>query len=292
MFFLKNKIVKAALIVAGAFVTSLGLNLFLEPSGIAPGGISGVAVLINKIAGGRIPVGVLTLVLNIPLFIAGYKELGKEFIVKSAVGTILYSVMLDVTVYLVEPMQRFFSTENYGEAGHTMLYAIWGGLLMGMGFGLIFRGGATTGGTDIGARLLQKKMSWLTLGQLVLSLDVAFLFVVALTYRSIIAAMYTGIAVFISSKVIDVVEAGVNYAKEIYIFTDKPEALASEILRQLERGVTKLNGEGMYTGKPVDILWCVVYNRQVPQLRRIVDRHDPNAFIIVNEVRETKGLRG
>ena len=279
---MKNKIIKAALIVAGAFVTSLGLNLFLEPSGIAPGGISGVAVLINKIAGGRIPVGVLTLILNIPLFIAGYKEL----------GTILYSVMLDVTVYLVEPMQRFFSTENYGEAGHTMLYAIWGGLLMGMGFGLIFRGGATTGGTDIGARLLQKRMSWLTLGQLVLSLDVVFLLVVALTYRSILAAMYTGIAVFVSSKVIDIVEAGVNYAKEIYIFTEKPELLASEILRQLERGVTKLNGEGMYTGKPVDILWCVVYNRQVPQLRRIVDRHDPNAFIIVNEVRETKGLHG
>lgn len=289
---MKNKIIKAALIVAGAFVTSLGLNLFLEPSGIAPGGISGVAVLINKIAGGRIPVGVLTLILNIPLFIAGYKELGKEFIIKSAVGTILYSVMLDVTVYLVEPMQRFFSTENYGEAGHTMLYAIWGGLLMGMGFGLIFRGGATTGGTDIGARLLQKRMSWLTLGQLVLSLDVVFLLVVALTYRSILAAMYTGIAVFVSSKVIDIVDAGVNYAKEIYIFTEKPELLASEILRQLERGVTKLNGEGMYTGKPVDILWCVVYNRQVPQLRRIVDRHDPNAFIIVNEVRETKGLHG
>lgn len=289
---MKNKIIKAALIVAGAFVTSLGLNLFLEPSGIAPGGISGVAVLLNKIAGGRIPVGVLTLILNIPLFIAGYKELGKEFIIKSAVGTILYSVMLDVTVYLVEPMQRFFSTENYGEAGHTMLYAIWGGLLMGMGFGLIFRGGATTGGTDIGARLLQKRMSWLTLGQLVLSLDVVFLLVVALTYRSILAAMYTGIAVFVSSKVIDIVEAGVNYAKEIYIFTEKPELLASEILRQLERGVTKLNGEGMYTGKPVDILWCVVYNRQVPQLRRIVDRHDPNAFIIVNEVRETKGLHG
>lgn len=289
---MKNKIIKAALIVAGAFVTSLGLNLFLEPSGIAPGGISGVAVLINKIAGGRIPDGVLTLILNIPLFIAGYKELGKEFIIKSAVGTILYSVMLDVTVYLVEPMQRFFSTENYGEAGHTMLYAIWGGLLMGMGFGLIFRGGATTGGTDIGARLLQKRMSWLTLGQLVLSLDVVFLLVVALTYRSILAAMYTGIAVFVSSKVIDIVEAGVNYAKEIYIFTEKPELLASEILRQLERGVTKLNGEGMYTGKPVDILWCVVYNRQVPQLRRIVDRHDPNAFIIVNEVRETKGLHG
>ena len=97
---------------------------------------------------------------------------------------------------------------------------------------------------------------------------------------------------FVSSKVIDIVEAGVNYAKEIYIFTEKPELLASEILRQLERGVTKLNGEGMYTGKPVDILWCDVYNRQVPEHRRIVDRHDPNAFIIVNEDRETKGLHG
>lgn len=158
--------------------------------------------------------------------------------------------MLDVTVYLVEPMQRFFSTENYGEAGHTMLYAIWGGLLMGMGFGLIFRGGATTAGTDIGARLLQKRMSWLTHGAAGTFIGRGFLLVVALTYRSILAAMYTGIAVFVSSKVIDIVEAGVNYAKEIYIFTEKPELLASEILRQLERGVTKLNGEGMYTGKP------------------------------------------
>lgn len=288
---LKNKIIKAVLIVAGSFITGLGLNLFLEPNGIAPGGISGIAVLINKLAGGIIPVGALTLGLNIPLFILGYKVLGKEFIIKSAVGTVLYSVMIDVTVYLVAPMQRFLSTESYGEGGHTMLYAIWGGLMMGMGFGMIFRGGATTGGTDIGARLLQRKMSWMTLGQLVLSLDVLFLFVVALIYQSVIAAMYTGVAVFISSKVIDLVEAGVNYAKEIYIFTENPAEMSEEIMQQLSRGVTKLNGEGMYTGKPVAILWCVVYNRQVPQLRRIVDRHDPDAFIIVNEVRETKGLR-
>lgn len=162
---------------------------------------------------------------------------------------------------------------------------------MGTGFGMIFRGGATTGGTDIGARLLQRKMSWMTLGQLVLSLDVIFLFVVALIYRSVIAAMYTGIAVLVSSKVIDIVEAGVNYAKAIYIFTEKPEDMSEEIMQQLKRGVTRLNGEGMYTKKTVAILWCVVYNRQVPQLRRIVDKHDPAAFIIVNEVRETKGLR-
>ncbi|MFR1517766.1 MAG: YitT family protein [Clostridia bacterium] len=287
---MKNKMIRAVLIVAGSFIAGLGLNLFLEPNGIAPGGISGVAVLIDKLAGGAVPVGALTLVLNIPLFIVGYKELGKAFILKSALGTILYSVMIDATVYLVQPLQRFLSTEHYGESGHTMLYAIWGGLMMGAGLGMIFRGGATTGGTDIGARLLQRKMSWMTLGQLVLSLDVLFLFVVALIYQSLIAAMYTGIAVFISSKVIDVVEAGVNYAKEIYIFTENPKVMSDEIMRELKRGVTLLNAEGMYTGKPVSILWCVVYNRQVPQLRRIVDKHDPAAFIIVNEVRETKGL--
>lgn len=288
---MRNKIIKAVLIVVGSFIAGLGLNLFLEPNGIAPGGISGVAVLLNKLIGGVIPIGVLTLVLNIPLFIAAYKELGKEFIIKSAVGTILYSVMIDITIYLIGPMQRFLSTENYGESGHMMLYAIWGGFMMGTGFGMIFRGGATTGGTDIGARLLQRKMSWMTLGQLVLSLDVIFLFVVALIYRSVIAAMYTGIAVLVSSKVIDIVEAGVNYAKAIYIFTEKPEDMSEEIMQQLKRGVTRLNGEGMYTKKTVAILWCVVYNRQVPQLRRIVDKHDPGAFIIVNEVRETKGLR-
>ena len=288
---MRNKIIKAVLIVVGSFIAGLGLNLFLEPNGIAPGGISGVAVLLNKLIGGVIPIGVLTLVLNIPLFIAGYKELGKEFIIKSAVGTILYSVMIDITIYLIGPMQRFLSTENYGESGHMMLYAIWGGFMMGTGFGMIFRGGATTGGTDIGARLLQRKMSWMTLGQLVLSLDVIFLFVVALIYRSVIAAMYTGIAVLVSSKVIDIVEAGVNYAKAIYIFTEKPEDMSEEIMQQLKRGVTRLNGEGMYTKKTVAILWCVVYNRQVPPLRRIVDKHDPAAFFIVNEVRETKGLR-
>lgn len=287
---MKNKLIKASLIVVGSFIASLGLNLFLEPNSIAPGGISGIAVLISKVFGGIIPIGVLTLVLNIPLFILGYKELGKKFIVNSMIGTILYSVMIDATVYLVKPMQRLLSTESYGDSGHTVLYALWGGLMMGVGLGMIFRGGATTGGTDIGARLLQRKMSWMSLGQLVLSLDVLFLFVVAITFQSIIAAMYTGIAVFVSSKVIDVVEAGVNYAKEIYIFTENPVEMSNDILKELKRGVTKLQGEGMYSGKPVTILWCVVYNRQVPQLRRIVDKYDPAAFIIVNEVRETKGL--
>ena len=284
---MKRNIIKTVMIVFGAFIAALGLNIFLEPNSITPGGISGLAMLVNRISNGLLPIGAMTFVLNIPLFIMGYRELGKEFIIKSVIGTVMYSIMIDVVSYIPKSVYKIFYT---GGEGHIMLYAIWGGLFIGLGYGMIFRGGATTGGTDIGARLLQRKMSWMTLGQLVLGFDVLFLIIVAVTYQSVVAAMYTGIAVFVSSKIIDVVEAGVNYAKEIYIVTDKPKEVADEILEHMQRGVTKLNGEGMYTGKAVSILWCIVYNRQLPQIRKIVDKHDPNAFIIVNEVRETKGL--
>lgn len=284
---MKRNIIKTVMIVFGAFIAALGLNIFLEPNSITPGGISGLAMLVNRISNGLLPIGAMTFVLNIPLFIMGYRELGKEFIIKSVIGTVMYSIMIDVVSYIPKSVYKIFYT---GGEGHLMLYAIWGGLFIGLGYGMIFRGGATTGGTDIGARLLQRKMSWMTLGQLVLGFDVLFLIIVAVTYQSVVAAMYTGIAVFVSSKIIDVVEAGVNYAKEIYIVTDKPKEVADEILEHMQRGVTKLNGEGMYTGKAVSILWCIVYNRQLPQIRKIVDKHDPNAFIIVNEVRETKGL--
>lgn len=284
---MKRNVIKTVMIIFGAFIAAFGLNIFLEPNNIAPGGISGLAMIANSVSNGLLPIGVMTFVLNIPLFIMGYRELGKEFIIKSVIGTVLYSIMIDVVSYIPKSVYNVFYT---GGEGHIMLYAIWGGLFIGLGYGMIFRGGATTGGTDIGARLLQRKMSWMTLGQLVLGFDILFLIIVAVTYQSVVAAMYTGIAVFVSSKIIDVVEAGVNYAKEIYIVTDKPREVADDILEHMQRGVTKLNGEGMYTGKSVSILWCIVYNRQLPQIRKIVDKHDPDAFIIVNEVRETKGL--
>ena len=199
---MKKKIMKTAMILFGSFISAVGLNLSLEPNNIAPGGISGLAVIINTVSKGLLPVGLMTLVLNVPLFILGYKVLGKEFTIKSFVGTFLFSVMVDLCTHLPRSVYKIFYAE--GES-HTMLYAIWGGLFIGIGYGMIFRGGATTGGTDIGARLLQRKMSWLTLGQLVLFFDILFLVIVTVTFRSAIAALYSGIAVFVSSKIIDVV---------------------------------------------------------------------------------------
>ena len=275
------KIIKnLLLIICGSFVAGVGLNLFLEPFGIAPGGLSGVAVLISHIAGDIIPVGLLTFLLNIPLFIPGYKYLGREFILKSVIGTVMFSVAIDVTSFFVGKLQ--------GE--DILLYALWGGAAIGLGFGMIFRGGASTGGTDIAARLLQRKISLLTIGQAVLWFDIIFLVIVAVVYRSVESAFYTGIAVFVSSKVVDFVEAGINYAKEVCVFTEKPDGIAQEIMSKLERGVSKVEAEGMYTGNKKYMLICVVYNRQVSEVRHIVDKYDPDAFITIKEVRETKGL--
>jgi uncharacterized membrane-anchored protein YitT (DUF2179 family) len=278
--FVKKKIINIILLISGSFVAAAGLNLFLEPKGIAPGGLSGIAVIISHLAGGGLPIGLLTFIFNIPLFIPGYKYIGKEFILKSIVGTVAFSIAVDVTAGL--------SGKLHGE--DVLLYAICGGAAIGFGFGMIFRGGASTGGTDIAARLLQRKISLLTIGQAVLWFDIIFLIIVAIVYKSFESALYTGVAVFVSSKVVDFVEAGINYSKEISVFTDKPTEIADEIMHKLDRGVTKLEAEGMYTGNKRFVLICVVYNRQVSDVRRIVDKYDPGAFVTVKEVRETKGL--
>lgn len=277
---MRRNFIKAILILAGAFLAGTGINLFLEPMGIAPGGISGIAVIISYVFDGIIPVGILTFALNLPLFIVGYKYIGRNFIYKSVIGTALFSFMLDLT--------SSFGSILKGD--NKLLYALWGGAAIGCGFGMIFRGGASTGGTDIIARLMQKKINMMTIGKAVLWLDFVFLTVVAFVYKSIEAALYTGVAVFVASKVVDAVEAGINYAKEITVFTEKPEDMAEEIISRLGRGVSVIEAKGMYSKQKKYLVVCVVYNRQVTEIRKIINKYDSSAFVIIKEVRETMGL--
>ena len=271
---------KAVLILTGALVAGLGINMFLEPIGIAPGGISGIAVVISYIFRGKLPVGVLTFILNLPLFIIGYKCIGRQFILKSVIGTALFSFMLDLTS----------SFGNLLKGDNKLLYALWGGAAIGCGFGMIFRGGASTGGTDIIARLMQKKINMMTMGKAVLWLDFIFLAIVAFVYKSIEAALYTGVAVFVASKVVDTIESGINYAKEVVVFTEQPEEMSKDIINRLRRGVSVIEAKGMYSKQKKYMVVCVVYNRQVTDLRKIVNKYDSNAFVIIKEVRETTGL--
>ncbi len=276
---------KVLLTIGGAVIAASALNIFLLPSGFAPGGISGIALIINVLTGGVIPVGIGTFVLNIPMFILGYKELGRKFALNSLLGTVLYSLMIDILGVLSLYVPPYIGSENF-------LNAVYGGLFLGLGLGLIFRGGATTGGTDIAARVLQSKFSWLTLGQIVLIFDILLLGVVAVSYRSITAAMYSGVVVFISSKVIDLAEGGINYAKQAYIILPEEsiaEELATAIMEKMHHGVTKLEGFGMHSGKMLPVLMCVVGNRQISALRRLVESFDKNAFVVVSDVREIQG---
>lgn len=162
--------------------------------------------------------------------------------------------------------------------------------MYGLGLGLIFRAGFTTGGTDIAARLLQRQFSWVSLGQLILFMDIFILTMAGITYKKPVVALYSGITIFITSKLIDTVEAGIHYAKEVYIMTDHAEEIAKAVMTELNRGTTKLVGTGMYSGAKVDILLCVIYNRQLSSLRRIINKFDHDAFIIINDVREVQGL--
>jgi uncharacterized membrane-anchored protein YitT (DUF2179 family) len=282
---------KILLLLLGAIIAGISFNLILIPGDIAPGGVSGIAVIINMLTKGLIPVGTLTAILNIPLFIAGYKVLGKSFIFRSFVGTILFSIMIDVlsVINWIGISDKIGLTTD-GVVNDFILSSIWGGVLYGMGLGLIFRAGFTTGGTDIAARLLQRKFSWLSLGQLLLAMDILILTLVAITYEKPVFALYAGITIFLTSKLIDVVEAGLHYAKEVYVMTNKAEDIAKDVMTELDRGTTKMAGTGMYTGAHIDILICVIYNRQLTALRRIIDRHDPDAFIIIKDVREVEGL--
>lgn len=268
--------------LAGSLLVAFSMNQFITPLGLAPGGITGIAVILFRLTGEHIPVGVGIFILNVPLFWAGYKKLGKNFVLRSLLGTTLCSVMIDAL--------SFTSSYWTMPLDEPLLVCLAGGLLLGIGYGLIFRCGASTGGTDILARLVQPHAPGFSLGQLCLLLDVVFIGIVFLYYRSITSILYIGITVFFSSKMIDWVEGGLDYAKEVFVISPAIAQIGAAVTQKLGRGCTRLHGEGIYSGETRDVLWCVVYNRQLSALREIVRDFDPDAFVAIRNVREVNGL--
>jgi uncharacterized membrane-anchored protein YitT (DUF2179 family) len=273
-------------IILGSAITAFALVVVIIPLDMAPGGVSGLAALFNYLF--NIPVALSVIALNIPLFIAGLVKLGRKFIVGSIVGTAVYSVAIEFFEIFMPQIQKYYDVHQLIESGECekIVFAIVGGALMGLGYGMIFRGNATTGGTDILAKLFQNKMKWLSLGNLVLLVDSTILLIVTICYHSINTGLYSVILAFVSSKVIDIVEAGVNYAKQVYIVTSKPDEISKDIMEKLGRGVTKLDGTGMYSGSDVSVLISVVYNKQLGMIKHIIDDHDRTAFVSITDARE------
>lgn len=278
-------------IIAGSILTAASINIFLVPYKIAPGGVTGLATVVYYLSGGRFPVGMTMLALNIPLFIAGIKFIGGRFAVRTLFSTFFLSLVIDAT----EPFTSYFvghylsKLENMAPTPDLLLYSIFGGFLMGAGLGVVFKSGATTGGTDLAARIVHHFIPGFTIGQILLFIDASVVVFAAVSFRSFQLAMYAIVTLFIASKIIDAILEGVNFAKALFIISDKSDKIAERILRDLDRGVTALKGTGMYTGNGKQVLFCVVHRNQLPRLKEMVREIDKKAFIVLADIREVLG---
>lgn len=278
-------------IIAGSILTAAAINIFLVPYKIAPGGVTGIATVIYYLSGYRFPVGTTMLVLNIPLFIFGMRFIGGRFTIRTLFSTILLSALID----LFKPFTDYFINhyltmlDNPAWNPDYLLYSIFGGFFMGLGLGLVFRSGATTGGTDLAARIVKHFAPHMTMGKLLLIIDSSVILFAAISFNSFVLALYAILSLFISSKVIDAILEGVNFAKAVYIISDKSDEIAKQILVELDRGVTALKGTGMYTGADKQVLFCVLQRGQLPLLKLLVKKADPTAFVILTDIREVLG---
>ncbi len=264
------------LILLGGGLLALAISVFLQPHGIVTGGVTGLSIMLNHLVP-AVPTGTAVLVLNIPLFILGWKVSGRRYFVYSLIGTSSASVLIDVFALLpktdLEPL----------------LAALFGGLIMGAGMGLVFRRGASTGGTDILAGALRKKWPHMPMGQLILIIDVFVLSLSGLVFGGLRYILYAAVALFVSSKTIDALLYGLNTARVATIISEHPKELCAALTTQLRRGVTVLSGEGGYSGKPRPVLMCAVSRTQITPLKRAVKAVDPNAFVILSEAGEVLG---
>lgn len=278
-------------IVMGSFLTAAAINVFLVPYKIAPGGVSGIATVVFYLSEGKFPIGITMLVLNIPLFILGMRFIGKKFFIRTLVSTLLLSFIIDT----MEPYTRYFvehflvKMESAPFSPDLLLYAIFGGGLSGVGLGVVFRSGATTGGTDLAARVLHHFMPNFSMGQLLLLVDTSVIIFAAISFNSFKLGLYAILTLYISSKVIDAILEGVNFAKAVFIISDNSNEIAKRIFKELDRGVTGLHGTGMFTGMEKNVLLCVLHGRQMPVLKEIVCSIDEKAFVILADIREVLG---
>jgi uncharacterized membrane-anchored protein YitT (DUF2179 family) len=270
---------KYLLIVLGAVIYSIGFQFFCYPNRIISGGVMGIAMVINALS--SLPVGVLTIVMNVPLFLIAWRHFGLDFLIGSLVGMTLSSVFVDL-----------LAATGYAATGDPMLGAVIGGVLKGAGMGIVFSTGATTGGMDIVIKLLRQRWNHLNFGTVMLVVDVAVivLYAAILSARNYESAMYSLIAMFVSTKVIDLILYGLDNSCICYIISENSEALIHEITSgRMHRGVTVLEGEGAYSHRKKQVIMCVVKRNQIPEIRRLVRSIDEQAFVIMTDAKNVFG---
>ena len=278
-----------SLIVVGAFILAVAFVFFINPYQIVPGGVYGIGIVVHYLTVGLIPfwpngipIGLVGLVLNIPLTIIGIKILGPRFGIKTVVGFVLVSIFMDLLTMVVGEV------DPLGLANEVLMASIFGGVLIGLGIGLIFKSKATSGGSDIVAMIISKYTA-LPLGQMLIYVDSAIVLIGLFVFKDWKIPLYSWIVIFITGKVIDITMQGIAYDKMIFIISKEFELIRNKIINDLERGGTYIPGKGMFNDSDKTIIFTVVNRRELVILEEYIHQVDDKAFLIVTNANEILG---
>ncbi|WP_369297454.1 YitT family protein [uncultured Neglectibacter sp.] len=265
-------------ILVGSMIYGLSVNAFTSPNHIAPGGVTGLSTLINYVFG--TPIGLMAFLINIPIIIWAIVEIGYKLVLRTMIAIVLSSTMIDVFSYFI-PAYR----------GDMILVALFAGLCEGVGLSLTFIRGATTGGTDMLARLLGRRLPHMSMGKLMLAIDGVIVVISAFVYGSIENAMYACIVIFVSTKLIDSILYGTDSGtgKLFFVMSPKVRAMGDRIIKELDRTVTYLDSHGGYTREPGETMICAVRRFEVYHIQMIIREEDRDAFVIVGDAGEITG---
>lgn len=273
----KEMVIDILFDVVASLILGIGIYSFIEPINIAPGGVSGLALIIKYVW--DVPIGVMSVVINIPLLILSFRYLGKNFTFNSMRTVIISSIILDFVVTPYFPQYT----------GDRMLGAVYGGVLAGLSLGMIFSRGGTTGGTDIVSYLLELRFPHISIGEILMVIDCFIIALSVLVFRDMEAALFAVITLFCQTKVINAIVYGRDKGTVVYIISQKSEEITSGILHKMERGVTVLKGQGAYSKEEKDVLYCVLRMQEFPFLKKLVYQIDKEAFLVVSEATRVHG---
>ena len=271
-----KKLIKRLLgITFGSIIQALGIVLFLSPNKIAPGGFSGLSIIIYHLTG--FPVGTMYFILNLPLFIIAGKKWGFNFIGLTLFGVIMSSFFID-----------FFSIYFTSLTSNPILAAIYGGVLVGVGVGIVFKNWGSTGGTDLLGQIIYS-YTGLSFGTSMFIIDTAIVLIAGIVFKALEYSLYGMLSLFISSKVVDAVQEGFLSAKTVFIISNSVDKIKIRIMDELKRGVTELSVTGAYSGIEKKAIICVVHQREISKLKEIIHEEDPKAFVIIGDAKEVLG---
>ena len=274
---LSLKLDEVIILLVGCLLMGISINMFLNPHNIAPGGLTGVSIIINTLTG--IPIWLINICFDIPLFLFAFRILGK----KGATKTFFGIIFLTLSLKLTENLSYVHVTDD------VLLSAISGGIILGLALGLIFRINGSTGGTDLIALLAKKFFPNLSIPTLMGFADGCVVILSGIVSRELEIALYSALSLYIIVKVSDIMVEGINTSSSFTIISDKYEEIGNSISDELQRGATILNGRGLYSGNEKNVLLVVVSKKQVVALKKLVKRIDPNAFIIISDIFEVLG---